>query len=135
VFDEAVFPFTDLHPYAGAMLRKEIILLDKNLRNIEQGGEFIYAPILTNPTNPGLSQCSQQTAGENVMQNGENLMQNRAHEITGEEDNSGAEPDADLLTKSASGSSQESSASDSQQTGARAQPNIVWLTICRAWTA
>jgi histone deacetylase 1/2 len=60
-FDEAVFPFNDLHPNAGAMLRKEIILLDTNLRNIEQGDEFIDAPILTNPTNPGLSQCSQQT--------------------------------------------------------------------------
>jgi hypothetical protein len=54
------------------------------------------------------------------MQNGENLMQNRVHEITGEEDNSGAETDADLLTESSSGSSQEVYfTSDSQQTSSR----------------
>jgi hypothetical protein len=51
VFNEAVFPFKDLHPNAGALLRKEIILLDKTLYNVEQGDEIIDDSTLTNPTN------------------------------------------------------------------------------------
>jgi histone deacetylase 1/2 len=31
VFDEAIFPFQALHPNAGTLLRKEILLLDSSL--------------------------------------------------------------------------------------------------------
>ena len=51
VFDEAVFPFEQLHPNAGAQLRKDIILLDASLRSSEQGDEFIDDSLMTNPTN------------------------------------------------------------------------------------
>jgi hypothetical protein len=37
VFDEAVFPFKTLHPNAGALLHKEILLLDESLQNFEHG--------------------------------------------------------------------------------------------------
>jgi hypothetical protein len=37
VFDEAVFPFQTLHPNAGALLRREILLLDSALLNFDQG--------------------------------------------------------------------------------------------------
>jgi hypothetical protein len=32
VFDETVFPFASLHPNAGALLRREILLLPESLR-------------------------------------------------------------------------------------------------------
>jgi hypothetical protein len=39
VFDEAIFPFEDLHENAGALLRKEISLLPLHLLPHDQGGE------------------------------------------------------------------------------------------------
>jgi hypothetical protein len=33
VFDEAVFPFANLHPNAGALLSQEILLLPEPLKN------------------------------------------------------------------------------------------------------
>ena len=39
VFDESVFPFTSLHPNAGALLRKEILLLPPSLQNDDHGGD------------------------------------------------------------------------------------------------
>jgi histone deacetylase 1/2 len=36
VFDETVFPFKHLHPNAGALLRKQILLLDPSLQIFEQ---------------------------------------------------------------------------------------------------
>jgi hypothetical protein len=41
VFDEAVFPFHHMHPNAGALLRREILLLDPSLHNSEFGHEPI----------------------------------------------------------------------------------------------
>ena len=38
VFDETKFPFADLHPNAGALLRKEILLLPSHLSGYDQGG-------------------------------------------------------------------------------------------------
>jgi hypothetical protein len=37
VFDETVFPFKSLHPNAGALIRKQILLLDPSLCNFERG--------------------------------------------------------------------------------------------------
>ena len=39
VFDETQFPFADLHPNAGALLRTEILLLPSHLTGRDQGGE------------------------------------------------------------------------------------------------
>ena len=39
VFDESVFPFASLHPNAGALLRKEILLLPSHLRSFDHGGD------------------------------------------------------------------------------------------------
>jgi hypothetical protein len=39
VFDEAIFPFKHMHPNAGALLRREILLLDPSLHNSEFGHE------------------------------------------------------------------------------------------------
>lgn len=39
VFDEAVFPFKYLHPNEGALLRKEILLLDPALHNFDFGDD------------------------------------------------------------------------------------------------
>ena len=39
VFDETAFPFAKLHPNAGALLRKEILLLPSTLTGVDHGGE------------------------------------------------------------------------------------------------
>jgi hypothetical protein len=41
VFDEAVFPFQNLHPNAGALLRQEILLLDPSLHSFAHGDEHL----------------------------------------------------------------------------------------------
>jgi hypothetical protein len=51
VFDENIFPFKELHSNAGALLRRDILLLDSSLHNFEQEGELIDGTILANPTN------------------------------------------------------------------------------------
>jgi hypothetical protein len=104
VFDEAVFPFKDLHPNAGALLRKEIILLDKTLYNVEQGDEIVDDSTLTNPTN-SVSQCLQQFAGENPVQNDQGLMQNETSHNSAEEDEISAEFQENSLSETVSGSS------------------------------
>uniref|UniRef100_A0A8R7Q7D9 Integrase catalytic domain-containing protein n=1 Tax=Triticum urartu TaxID=4572 RepID=A0A8R7Q7D9_TRIUA len=53
VFDENVFPFSTLHPNAGARLRAEILLLSPDLLNpTDQGGEHIANDHLFNNPNP-----------------------------------------------------------------------------------
>jgi hypothetical protein len=37
IFDEMVFPFSSLHPNAGALLKSEILLLHPTLRNHNEG--------------------------------------------------------------------------------------------------
>lgn len=49
VFDETKFPFADLHPNAGALLRKEILLLPSHLTRFDQGGNNCDDQTLTNP--------------------------------------------------------------------------------------
>jgi hypothetical protein len=44
VFDETMFPFQHLHPNVGALLRKEILLLDPSLHNFEHGNEYFDDP-------------------------------------------------------------------------------------------
>jgi hypothetical protein len=48
VFDETVFPFADLYPNAGAVLRKEILLLPDHLQNPNQSGLDCTDSIITN---------------------------------------------------------------------------------------
>jgi hypothetical protein len=50
VFDENVFPFSNLHPNAGARLRKEILLLPTHLLNSSLGNEFVDGHV-TNASN------------------------------------------------------------------------------------
>lgn len=58
MFDEAVFPFANLHPNVGAQLRKEIIILPDSLCNPVD--ENCFASNVTNATNtPGLSDDTQ----------------------------------------------------------------------------
>jgi hypothetical protein len=52
VFDENVFPFKSLYPNAGALLRKQILLLDPSLRNLEQGDVLIDDSNVTNTHAP-----------------------------------------------------------------------------------
>ena len=52
VFDETKFPFADLHPNAGALLRQEILLLPSHLTDFDQrGNNNCVDPSLTNPHN------------------------------------------------------------------------------------
>jgi hypothetical protein len=51
VFDENIFPFQELHPNAGARLRKEILLLSPNLLNPSSGDELAFDPDLINSSN------------------------------------------------------------------------------------
>ena len=50
MFDEAIFPFKDLHENAGALLRKEICLLPTNLFPYDQGG--VNRDLTANDRNP-----------------------------------------------------------------------------------
>jgi hypothetical protein len=113
VFDETVFPFQHLHPNAGALLRKEILLLDPSLYNFEHGNEHFDDPHddnihATNPTS-SVPLISQDAAGrargapENLGSNGAQNSQNSSHEITEEEDN-GAGHEVDSGSQSTPGS-------------------------------
>ena len=76
VFDETKFPFADLHPNAGALLRKEILLLPSHLSGYDQGGiTNCDDHMLTNPTNSLHESCddaenSAKIAAENNEENG-----------------------------------------------------------------
>jgi len=50
VFDEDVFPFSSLHPNAGARLRDEVSLLPENLNPFVPGVVDCHVPDVTNPT-------------------------------------------------------------------------------------
>jgi hypothetical protein len=51
VFDEDIFPFSKLHPNAGARLRSEILLLPSNLLNPSDGDELVDDSV-SNDANP-----------------------------------------------------------------------------------
>jgi hypothetical protein len=81
VFDETVYPFQSLHPNAGALLRKEILLLPESLQptSIFDHGCVNNVDQRTNPANIIASAGVQNFAeenGENLAQNGENPGQN-----------------------------------------------------------
>ena len=97
VFDETKFPFGDLHPNAGALLRKEILLLPPHLSGYDQGGiTNCDDHMLTNPTNHFYEPCDDTgNSGAKIPENGE--------------ENSAAAPYfmcPDLGSKSPSGSGQ-----------------------------
>ena len=70
VFDETKFPFADLHPNAGALLRKEILLLPSHLSGYDQGGITNCDDHMTNPTNGPHELCGD--AGNNAKIAGNN---------------------------------------------------------------
>lgn len=48
VFDENIFPFSKLHPNAGARLRSELLLLPSTLLNPVSGDESVVDPVSDN---------------------------------------------------------------------------------------
>jgi hypothetical protein len=84
VFDETIFPFSVLHPNAGARLRKEVELLPDVLKN--PSSEFGNAnmrdqtSINSLPTD-ALTSCADAgcNIGENSEKIGEEMLQNRRH--------------------------------------------------------
>ena len=76
VFDETVFPFAHLHPNAGALLQKEILLLPSHLTGSDNGDGFTTNDqLLTNsPTNGGDEFCDE--AEKNGTENDEEISQN-----------------------------------------------------------
>jgi hypothetical protein len=87
VFDEAMFPFKHLHPNAGALLRKQILLLDPSLHNFHEGDEFYSDSNMqtTRATNPSVSPVPQvvQGAGKQNIEAGEKLSRNTASSRSG----------------------------------------------------
>ena len=75
VFDETKFPFADLHPNAGALLRKEILLLPPHLSGVDQGGNNGDDQPLTNPLTDDMHEpCG--VTGENNEENDKNREEN-----------------------------------------------------------
>jgi hypothetical protein len=91
VFDETVFPFQSLHPNAGALLRKEILLLPESLQptSVFDHGGVNNVDQRTNPANTivsaGVQNFAEEANGENLVQNGENLGQNNGEAGAGSE--------------------------------------------------
>jgi hypothetical protein len=108
VFDEAIFPFQALHPNAGTLLRKEILLLDSSLRKSDQGDAYDddshMVAFTSNPTSSthGAMQVPPRTTAENLIANGGH---NDANDTpTGFLlDDSDTEHEEDSLTQSSSG--------------------------------
>jgi hypothetical protein len=91
-FDETVFPFASLHPNAGALLRREILLLPESLQThpmSSQEGEKHCTELTPNDSIIHVSSNStqvQQHAGENCTKNGEEMRQYEAglhHHMSG----------------------------------------------------
>lgn len=73
VFDESVFPFKSLHPNAGALLRKEILLLPRNLQSFDHGGDNnCDNQYDSNHASSSLSLMPVQVLEENGAENGQN---------------------------------------------------------------
>ena len=77
VFDETQFPFSKLHPNAGALLHKEIILLPPNLTGFDQGGNNFDDQLLANSHNRVHELCDD--AAENCEENSEEIIPNASH--------------------------------------------------------
>lgn len=95
VFDESVFPFESLHPNAGALLKNEILLLPPNLRNFEQGGDDC-ADQHEHTTSSSVASVPVQVHGENGVENDQNLAHSGPILHVLEEEQAGAEHEADL---------------------------------------
>lgn len=99
VFDESVFPFESLHPNAGAILRKEILLLPSNLWNFEQGGDNCTDQN-DDSTSSGIVSMPVQVPGDNSAENGmenyQNPPENKPIFHVLEEEEAGTEFEADL---------------------------------------
>ena len=78
VFNETQFPFADLHPNAGALLHKEILLLPSHLTGRDQGGNDIDDHLLTNPADTLHEPCVDET-GTEPGTNGEKNEEERAN--------------------------------------------------------
>ena len=75
VFDETIFPFAHLHPNAGALLRKEILLLPSHLTGFQHGDDNC-TDRMTNASNHENEDCddagsTQDAAEKNLRTNGE----------------------------------------------------------------
>lgn len=81
-----LFPFVDLHPNAGALLRSEICLLPSSLLNSR--GMHDSDSMLINATNPGdtSSVPAMQGSGENLEQINEDLAHDFVSTTTGHHD-------------------------------------------------
>jgi hypothetical protein len=106
VFDENIFSFASLHPNAGALLRKEILLLPNHLDLTNRDmNDVDYMP---NHCNPMPAASPLQIGAENLEQNGEKTSQNKqeteAHFMP-EDDavSTGSDPKSDWLTGARSG--------------------------------
>jgi histone deacetylase 1/2 len=67
VFDETIFPFQYLHTSAGALLRKEILLLPNHLRNPDCGGVSCNDHLPTDTTNDAVDEaCVQEVETSEV---------------------------------------------------------------------
>jgi hypothetical protein len=103
VFDENSFPFKELHSNAGALLRRDILLLDSSLHNFEQECELIDGTILANPTNHPTLQVFPEDLQHAAENSQENNGQNSSF-MQSDNEETGAESSADSLTHSAWGS-------------------------------
>jgi hypothetical protein len=113
IFDEHVFPFKNLYSNAGALLQKEILLLDPTLRNFELGddsiNDFMEDTHAIDPSSSPICTALQDTArqnsapGENLVQNGAPSSSQNSFEFLGE-DNVSTGSQADSLDASISGS-------------------------------
>lgn len=96
VFDERVFPFSQMHPNAGARLRAELSLLPDILKNPSSsfGDATLRDQTLTNslPTNVSpSSRGAQDFSGTNPDENGAQIASGRPHFMNlGQNDKTGA---------------------------------------------
>ena len=75
VFDETVFPFAQLHPNAGALLQKEILLLPSHLTGRDNGDVLdTDDQLLTNPLTNGAPEYCDDTE-KNGAENAEEMDQ------------------------------------------------------------
>jgi len=95
VFDETVFPFSKLHPNAGARLRSEIHCLHPTLLNPTHGEEHLVGQFTNHPAEIANDLVAVQQGGN-------------SHLIAGNTSNDGCSPDAghetDMAGESALGS-------------------------------
>ena len=98
VFDESKFPFADLHPNAGALLRQEILLLPTHLSGVDQGGNNCDDQLLTNPLTDDVHEpcgVTGENSEENREENGEKNPQPKPYFMcpeSGDKSSSGSVP-------------------------------------------